>query len=81
MERFKHNSPQLFSPNHRNVRLEDTGKTRAAESDFTEAEAKTVQCIFMLSFFFYFLFFAFLPFLGSHPRHMEVPRLEVELEL
>ena len=28
-----------------------------------------------------FFFFVFLPFLGPLPRHMEVPRLGVELEL
>ena len=28
-----------------------------------------------------FLFVLFLSFIGSHPRHMEVPRLGVELEL
>ena len=27
------------------------------------------------------LFFVFLPFLGPHPRHMEIPRLGVESEL
>ena len=31
-----------------------------------------------ISFFF---FFSFLPFLGLHPRHMEVPRLGVQWEL
>jgi len=30
---------------------------------------------------FIYLFFVFLPFLGPHPWHMEVPRLGVELEL
>ena len=34
--------------------------------------------LFFLSFLFFFLFFCFL---GPHPRHMEVPRLGVELEL
>ena len=28
-----------------------------------------------------YIFFIFSPFLGPHPRHMEVPRLGVELEL
>ena len=32
-------------------------------------------------FFNFILFFVFLPFPGSLPRHMEVPRLGVELEL
>ena len=31
----------------------------------------------IIHFYFYFLFFVFLPFLGPLPRHMEVPRLEV----
>ena len=30
---------------------------------------------------FYFIYFVFLPFLGLHPRHMEVPRLGVESKL
>ena len=37
--------------------------------------------VFFLSFFFLFFFFVFLPFLGPLPRHMEVPRLGVKLEL
>ena len=32
-------------------------------------------------FFFSFFFFVFLPFLGPLPRHMELPRLGVQLEL
>ena len=32
-------------------------------------------------FFFSFFFFLFFCFLGLHLRHMEVPRLGVELEL
>ena len=32
-------------------------------------------------FFFCFLVFFFFVFLGLHPQHMEVPRLEVELKL
>ena len=32
-------------------------------------------------FFFLFFFFFFFVFLGPHPRHMEVPRLEVQSEL
>ena len=28
-----------------------------------------------------FFIFIFLPFLGPHPQHMEVPRLEVESDL
>ena len=35
---------------------------------------------FEISFFFFF-FFVFLPFLEPLSRHMEVPRLGVELEL
>ena len=35
----------------------------------------------LLFFFYFILFFVFLPFPGSLPRHMEVPRLGVELEL
>ena len=31
--------------------------------------------------FFQTFFFVFLPFIGLHLRHMEVPRLGVELEL
>ena len=38
----------------------------------------TLSLNFSDSFFF---FFVFLPFLGPLPRHMEVPRLGVELEL
>ena len=34
----------------------------------------------LLGFFFFFSFLSIV-FLGSHPRHMEVPRLGVELEL
>ena len=36
---------------------------------------------FPCAFFFFFSFFLFLVFLGPHWRHMEVPRLGVELEL
>ena len=32
-------------------------------------------------FFVFWVFFVFLPFLGPLPRHMEVPRLEVQSEL
>ena len=32
--------------------------------------------LFIIGFFFVFVF-VFLPFLGLHPRHMEVPGLEV----
>ena len=32
-------------------------------------------------FFGVFFFFFFLVFLGPHPQHMEVSRLEVQLEL
>ena len=32
-------------------------------------------------FFFFLLFFCFLPFLGPLPWHMEVPRIGVQLEL
>ena len=34
-----------------------------------------------LTFLEYVQFFVFWVFLGRHPRHMEVPRLEVALEL
>ena len=38
-------------------------------------------CFFFLFFFFVFVFvFVFFCFLGLPPWHMEVPRLEVELE-
>ena len=36
--------------------------------------------LFFLSFFFFFFFLSFV-FLGSHPRHREVPRLGVKSEL
>ena len=28
-------------------------------------------------FYYYYYYFVFLSFLGLHPRHMEVPRLQV----
>ena len=34
-----------------------------------------------IDFLSFFLSFVFLPFLGLHPQHMEVPRLGIELEL
>ena len=37
--------------------------------------------LFPLSLFFFFFFLVFLLFIGPLPRHMEVPRLGVELEL
>ena len=39
-----------------------------------------VTLFFVSLFLFLFLFLSFV-FLGPHPRHMEVPRLGVELEL
>ena len=36
---------------------------------------------FLFVCFFVFVFFFFLVFLGPHPQHMEVPRLEVKFEL
>ena len=46
-------------------------------------EARVTQIKYMVLFFFFFFFFflVFLPFIGLLPRHMEVPRLGVELEL
>ena len=42
-----------------------------------------LYCNFYLFYFtlFIYLFIYFLPFLGPLPRHMEIPRLEVESEL
>ena len=38
--------------------------------------------VYLFIYLFIFIFFlVFLPFLGSLPQHMEVPRLGVELEL
>ena len=36
---------------------------------------------FYFSFYLFFIFFVFLPFLGLLLRHVELPRLGVELEL
>ena len=37
--------------------------------------------LFLCSSFFFFFFFWSFVFLGPHPKHMEVPRLEVDLEM
>ena len=44
-----------------------------------QAEGRQVLLILLLLFFFFF--FVFLPFLGPHPWHIEVPRLGIESEL
>ena len=46
-------------------------------SDYNTNSMKR-KSIFFLAFFFVVVF---LPFLGPHPRHMEVPRLGGESEL
>ena len=38
---------------------------------------KDLTCIVLFFFVFLFCFFVFLPFLGTLPRHMEVPKLGV----
>ena len=37
--------------------------------------------VFVDTMIFFFFFFFFFVFLGPHPQHVEVPRLEVESEL
>ena len=51
-------------------KLSDLEITSLHEKDF-----------FFLIYFIFYLFFVFLLFLGLLPRHMEVPRLGVQLEL
>ena len=42
---------------------------------------KSLHLLQHLLFSFFVLFFCFFCFLGPHPRHMKVPRLEVKLKL
>ena len=71
---------------HDSIRVEAAGRAHVhftlpmpasldANSELVFGNSLTGWLIFFLSFFFFF--FCLLSFLGLHPRHMEVPRLEV----
>ena len=63
------------------MRLLSRPHSRPTESGISRDKAKIPGIFFIFHLFIYlFIYLVFLS-LGLHPRHMEVPRLGVELEL
>ena len=56
-------------------------KIRAEVNERKNSQKIRKEIIKSKACFFFFFFFVFLPFLGPLPRHIEVPRLGIELEL
>ena len=67
---FGHQTPDLHITSHWPWLLPSQGKSVASFLDY-----------FSVTLFLFFFFFVFLQFLGLLPRHMELPRLGVKLEL
>ena len=54
-----------------------TGAIQCDKTSFLKLKDVDVHCISLFVCVFFFFFFIFMPFLGPHPWHMEVPRLGV----